>query len=124
MVPAVGPDQLAQLHNLPAQLTSFVGRTAELERIRDLLYSPQVRLLTLTGPPGTGKTRLSLEVASSLLADAVFKDGIFFVELAAISEAYLVASAIATTLGVKESAGDSFVDRFRSFVRRLWSSNS
>jgi predicted ATPase/DNA-binding XRE family transcriptional regulator len=133
--PAVGPDQPAQMHNLPAQLTSFVGRTAELARIHDLLHSPEVRLLTLTGPPGAGKTRLSLEVASSLLAhaqaaahaeaeaeaEAAFKDGIFFVELAAISEAYLVASAIATTLGVKESAGDSFVDRLKQFLagRRL-----
>ena len=50
-------------HNLPTQLTSFVGRQAELPRIRDLMLASEARPLTLTGPPGTGKTRLALQVA-------------------------------------------------------------
>src|SRR5690349_14188700 len=106
---SVEPERVEHKHNLPAQLTSFVGRAAELARVCELLRSAEVRLLTLTGPPGTGKTRLSLEVAGAL--PAAFPDGVFFVELAAIGDPALVASTVAGTLGVTETAGRSLVER-------------
>lgn len=86
-------------HNLPLQLTSFIGRDRELAAAEELLR--KTRLLTLTGPGGTGKTRLGLQVASRALAD--FKDGVFFVALASITEPGLIPSAIALALGVPES---------------------
>ena len=60
----------------------------ELPRIFDLLLTSEVRLLTLTGPPGTGKTRLALQVAAELLKYADFEDGVFFVNLAPINDAW------------------------------------
>ncbi len=97
--------------NLPAQLTSFVGR-AELADARALL--DQVRLLTLTGPGGTGKTRLSLELASGC-ADR-FPDGTWFVPLAAIRDPELVPSSIASTLGLL-SPSQPPLDRVRDHLR-------
>jgi predicted ATPase/class 3 adenylate cyclase len=84
--------------NLPPELTSFVGREEELERITELLQG--TRLLTLTGPGGCGKTRLALRAAARLLDR--FPDGVFFVELAAISEPGLVPGAIASAVGARE----------------------
>ena len=86
-------------NNLPAQLTTFVGR----DQVREAaaLLRDGVRLLTLTGPGGTGKTRLSIEVAGDL--GDVFPDGIYWVPLAAISDTTLVAPAIATSLGLHDS---------------------
>jgi predicted ATPase/class 3 adenylate cyclase len=90
---------LGARHNLPAQVTGFVGRTREKQHVLELLGSS--RLLTLTGSGGTGKTRLALEVAAASLDD--FVDGIFFVPLAPISDADLVVPTVASTLGVRES---------------------
>jgi predicted ATPase/uncharacterized protein HemY len=90
-------------HNLPAQLTTLVGRESEINAIRQRMQREDVRLLTLTGPGGIGKTRLGVEVAATLLQD--FPDGIFFVSLAPIRDPGLVLSTIAHTLGVKESGG-------------------
>jgi len=89
----------ARPNNLPAQVTSFVGRQREKEHVAELLRSG--RLVTLTGPGGTGKTRLSLEVAGQSLAD--FADGVFFVPLATISDPALLIPTIAAALGVRES---------------------
>jgi predicted ATPase/class 3 adenylate cyclase len=88
-------------NNLPTQLTSFVGRQAELRAAADLLRS--TRLLTLTGPGGTGKTRLSLQLAADV-ADR-FPDGIWFVALEPVRDPALVAGTILTTLGLVEVAG-------------------
>jgi predicted ATPase/DNA-binding SARP family transcriptional activator len=90
-------------HNLPAQATPFIGRQAQLAEVRALLSRPEVRLLTLTGPGGTGKTRLALQVAAEVL-DA-YPDGVFFVALAPIRDPALVIPTIATTIGVRESGG-------------------
>src|SRR3954452_16244118 len=68
-------------HNLPVQLTSFVGRGREVEEIREQLLQPETRVLTLTGPGGTGKTRLALQAAASLITE--YADGVWFVPLAA-----------------------------------------
>ena len=73
-------------HNLPAQPTPFIGRQSELTAVKDLLMRDQqeVRLVTLTGPGGTGKTRLALQTASELVSR--FSDGVYFVDLAPIRE--------------------------------------
>ena len=90
----------ARPNNIPPQLTSFVGREAEIDEVRSHLE--HTRLLTLTGAGGTGKTRLSLEVAAKLLTE--FADGAFFVDLSAVSDPALVPSAVAEVLGVPEVA--------------------
>lgn len=87
-----------RFNNLPAQSTPLIGREAEIEAVTQLLLRPEVRLLTLTGPGGTGKTRLGLQVATNALT--VFDDGVFFVSLVPISEPALVLLTIAETLGV------------------------
>ena len=91
----------ARTNNLPAQPTPLVGRESELGEVRDLLRAEGVRLLTLTGPGGIGKTRLGLQVAAELLDE--FEDSVFFVALAPITDPALVASAIAEPLGVVEA---------------------
>jgi class 3 adenylate cyclase len=91
----------ARPNNLPASLTSFVGRQEELAEVKQLLS--QSRLLTLTGPGGTGKTRLALQVASEVLSD--FDDGVFFADLASVLDPALVVPAIARSVGIPEQAG-------------------
>jgi predicted ATPase/class 3 adenylate cyclase len=93
-------------NNLPVQLTSFIGRSKEKDEVKQLLS--RERLLTLTGPSGSGKTRLALQVAAEMIDS--FRDGVFFVALAPITESDLVASTIAQSLGVIESSGRSIMD--------------
>jgi len=90
-----------QLTNLPAQVTSFVGRRRETDQARRLLR--RTRLLTFTGPGGTGKTRLALEVAGRVLSD--YPDGVFFVPLAAVADPSLVPAAVAAAVGLPTGAG-------------------
>ena len=80
--PPVSPPPRQQLHNLPVQLTSFIGREREIAEIKRLLGT--TRLLTLTGSGGAGKTRLALEAAADVL-DA-FPDGIWVTELASVTD--------------------------------------
>jgi predicted ATPase/class 3 adenylate cyclase len=96
----------ARPNNLPTQLTTFVGREAELDEARRLLEG--ARLLTLTGPGGTGKTRLSLELAA-LVAEG-FPEGVFFVPLEPIREVSLVVPSIAAALGFFETGSRSARD--------------
>ena len=93
-----------QIHNLPPQLTPFIGREALAAEIRGRLEQPSVRLLTLTGPGGAGKTRLALQVAADLVGE--YADGVWFVPLAPVASAALVATTIAGALGVRESAAE------------------
>jgi predicted ATPase/class 3 adenylate cyclase len=102
-------------HHLPLQLTPLVGRQREVETARDLLQRAEVRLLTMTGPGGTGKTRLSQQVAADLLDD--FADGVFFVDLAPILAANLVASAIARMLGVRETGGQTLLESLKTSLQ-------
>ena len=89
----------AYFSNLPAQLTSFIGREQEVMDVCTLLQHQDTRLVTLTGTGGIGKTRLSLEVGADLLRS--FRDGVYFVPLASINDASLVIPAIAHTLGLQ-----------------------
>ena len=82
--------------NLPTPLTSFIDRTNELAAVRTKLLQPDVRLLTLVGPPGIGKTRLGIQAGNALLDS--FADGVWFVPLASISDLALVLPAIASVL--------------------------
>ncbi|MEA2512389.1 MAG: hypothetical protein QOJ59_1876 [Thermomicrobiales bacterium] len=88
------------IHDLPYLPTSLIGRGHETAEVRALLREEGARLVTLTGPGGTGKTRLAIHAAAGLLE--VFDDGVFLVDLAALQDPALVPSAIARALGVRE----------------------
>ncbi|MDR3403386.1 MAG: adenylate/guanylate cyclase domain-containing protein [Chthoniobacter sp.] len=100
-------------NNLPVQLTTFIGRERELGEVKRLLGS--TRLLTLTGSGGTGKTRLSLQVAAELLEQ--FHDGVWFVEFAAIDDGALVVETVAGALDLRQEPERSLVTTLTSFLR-------
>ena len=102
-------------NNLPVQPTPLIGREREVDLVGSLLLREDVRLLTLTGPGGTGKTRLGLEVAADGLD--YFEDGVFFVALAPISDPALVIPAIAQTLGVREAGGRALLGCLKAYLR-------
>ena len=102
-------------HNLPVQLTSLIGREQEVAAVCHLLQRQEVRLLTLTGPGGSGKTRLGLQVAAEL-SDR-FADGVYFVNLAPLSDPELIVPTIAQTLGLKEAAGQPLLDLVSAWLR-------
>jgi excisionase family DNA binding protein len=95
--------------SLPVPPTTFVGRTTERAEVAALLRNPDVRLLTLTGPGGIGKTRLAIAAAGEVEAD--FPDGVAFVDLAAIAQDDLVLPAIAAAMGVAEAAQHDLLSR-------------
>ncbi|HET7090226.1 MAG TPA: tetratricopeptide repeat protein, partial [Anaerolineae bacterium] len=99
--------------NLPSQLSSFIGRERELEEVRRLLS--ESRLVTLTGPGGVGKTRLSLQVGADVGAE--YPHGVWLVELAPLSSPALVPQTVATTLGVREEPGYPLIKTLTDFLR-------
>lgn len=103
----------ARPNNLPTQLTTFIGRDAELDEAAGLLAT--TRLLTLTGPGGTGKTRLSLELATRAAED--FPDGVFFVPLEPIRDPMLVAPKIAGAVGVADGGARPIADVLADWLR-------
>jgi predicted ATPase/class 3 adenylate cyclase len=92
-------------HNLPAQASPLIGRERELRAVRDLVLRQSARLVTLTGPGGTGKTRLALQVAAEVI-DA-FRDGVFFVNLTTVREPERLASVILQALDVMPDSGET-----------------
>jgi predicted ATPase/DNA-binding CsgD family transcriptional regulator len=98
---------LAPQNNLPLQLTSFVGREREVADLEELL-SGEARLLTLTGPGGSGKTRLALAVASRMASR--FGDGAWWVELAPVSDSALAPQAVAQAMMIREESGRSLTE--------------
>jgi predicted ATPase/DNA-binding CsgD family transcriptional regulator len=101
-------------HNLRAQPTQIVGRAGELKLASQVLLRDDVRLVTFTGPAGTGKTRLSLALAESLVE--LFTDGVFFVDLARLDDPSLVSAAIAETLGIREGRDKPLLERLEGVL--------
>jgi predicted ATPase len=113
--PSFTGSEYAPPHALPAQLTTLIGREQEVAAVCNLLRRKEVRLLTLIGTGGVGKTRLAIQVATEVLAD--FADGVFFVSLASLRDPTLVLSAIAQVLGVKESGARPLPDLLSALLR-------
>ncbi|HEY3062211.1 MAG TPA: tetratricopeptide repeat protein [Chloroflexota bacterium] len=101
-------------HNLPAPLSSFIGRAREIDDAKQLLAT--ARLLTLVGAGGIGKTRLALEVCADLVRD--YPEGVWLVELASLADAELVPQAVASVLGVPEEPGQGLVMTLAKTLRR------
>ncbi len=106
----------AVLSNLPEAPTALIGRQRETAELATLLRKPGVRLVTLIGPGGTGKTRLSLETGQHMLDD--FGDGVYFVDLAPITDPGLVATTIAHALGLREGGGRPPLDNLKDVLAR------
>ncbi len=114
-----GPPEPARRlrHNLPIQPTRLIGRDREVTAVCQQLLQEDVRLLTLTGPGGAGKTRLGLQVADDLLEH--FADGVFYIALAAVREQNQVASALSETLGLTHEQDDTrpLLERLKDHLR-------
>jgi predicted ATPase/DNA-binding CsgD family transcriptional regulator len=103
-------------HNLPVQLTPLIGREQEITAVQNLLLREDVRLVTLTGPGGTGKTRLGLQVAAEL--SEVFVDGVFFVSLIPVLDPMFVLPTIAQTLGIGKVGGKPLLEQMREELQQ------
>jgi predicted ATPase/class 3 adenylate cyclase len=101
--------------NLPIQPTPLIGREQQVTDAVTLVQREDIRLVTLTGAGGTGKTRLALQVAAELVAD--FEDGVFFVDLAAITDPHLFIPTVGQTLSVREKPGQSLDETLNDYLR-------
>lgn len=100
-------------NNLPAQLTTFIGRDREIEHVKRALS--EARLLTLMGAGGSGKTRLAVQVAADVIDQ--FENGVWLIELAPLTDPALVVQAVATTFQIREAAGRSLLDLLVDYLR-------
>jgi predicted ATPase/transcriptional regulator with XRE-family HTH domain len=103
-------------HNLPVPATALIGREREVAAVCALFCGLDLRLVTLTGPGGVGKTRLALQVAADLLD--VFPEGVYVVSLASLRDSNLVIATVAQTLGVRETGGQSLFNSLVVCLRR------
>lgn len=101
--------------NLPVQLTPFIGREEQVAQVGDLLAKKDIRLVTLTGPGGVGKTRLALQAAAGIVNQ--FSDGIFFVSLAQTQSVDLLLPTIAQTLGIQDAGTGSLIELIANFAQ-------
>jgi predicted ATPase/DNA-binding CsgD family transcriptional regulator len=111
--PSINIVSRSSKHNLPVETTRFIGRKHEIEVIKQLLDT--AHLLTLVGTPGTGKTRLALRVGQEVID--TFRDGVYVVSLAQISDPALVTSNIATCIGVNETPGQPLIETLKQVLR-------
>jgi predicted ATPase len=112
----VAPPTTAPDVDLPLPRTSFIGREADIVRARQIVLREGVRLMTFTGPGGTGKTRLALQVASDVKTE--FSGGVAFAPLSTITDTDLVPEAVAQALGVTKSPDGSLLDAIREHLVR------
>jgi len=110
LAPCLRPDLKSRAHNLPRPASRFVGREREIDEVKDLLCSPiqaegrhGAQLVTLTGPGGCGKTRLASEIGCRAVEG--FADGVWWADLAPLSDPALVPQAVASALGLPEQPG-------------------
>jgi len=103
-------------HNLPLPLTSFIGREHDIAAASQLLQRDDVRILTLHGPGGTGKTRLSIEIAGHLLSE--FQDGCYFVPLAPLTDPNLMLAAVATAVGIAKTPDRPLIETLQYCLDR------
>ena len=109
------PDPTRRTSSLPAQLTHVIGRDDEIKVGCNLLLQSSIRVLTLTGPPGIGKTRLSIQIATAMQHQ--FSEGVWFVSLAALRDPALMPSSIAHVLGVRELPGHTMIETLQEYLR-------
>src|SRR5215472_14644966 len=109
----------SSLHNLPPQPTALLGREEQVAALCTVLRREDVRLLTLTGPGGIGKTRLAVQVATELVEDHA--DGVWFVHLSRLVDPSLVVPTIAQTLGLQEQGSQPLAELLQDHLagRRL-----
>src|SRR5689334_17232912 len=114
--PNVSPSSIqASKNTLPASLTPLLGREQEVDTVCTLMRRTDIRLVTLTGPGGVGKTRLGIQIANDLLSD--FVDGVYFISLAPIRDPNLLISTIAQSLGLQEIGTSSILDILTNFLQ-------
>jgi len=116
--PASSPSEVAAPNNLPAQPTPFVGRIKEIAEIGAMIRDPQQRLITLLGPGGMGKTRLSLAVAEKHLQE--FRDGVFFVPLAALENVEHIVPAVAENIGFTFGGTEKPLDQLLNYLHEKY----
>jgi predicted ATPase/class 3 adenylate cyclase len=101
-------------HNLPVEITSFVGREKEIDELKKIINEPNTHLVTITGPGGIGKTRLSLRIAEEMLG--IFQDGVWLVELASLTDPAFLPQVIAQALHVREMPGQSMIKILQEYL--------
>jgi non-specific serine/threonine protein kinase len=111
--PSIAPPAPAASHNLPSQLTRFIGREQEIAEVKPLISAE--RLVTLTGAGGAGKTRLALQIVQDLVGD--FAHGVWLIELAPLADPDLIPHTIATTLGLRPESAHGVTDSLITFLR-------